>query len=643
MVEPREADEEELLLRSVALQNANTILLARRRAEEELVRAKQALESRTAELERALLELQTQVEVTQVLVNASTIDEVASTILEILCRNLSWTCAQLWRVDRQAGILRRSAGWCDGTMRENDFDALARFDSMERGTGLPGRIWQSRRPAWIAEIEADDNFPRVPLARSMGLRSVFGFPLIVSGEVSAIIELFSTEGRPVEESTMNMAATLGSHIGQFIERGAAGADQRKALKQLRRLQDVTETALANLPLEQLFENVLSKICYAVGSDMSVALLLDEKSNELYVGAAFGPNFDSIHQFRLRVGESLAGRVAAERRFIQVRDATRDLSIRPELRALGFQTILGIPLLARNRLIGVLEVGSFSDREFTSDEIDFIQLVSQQVAIAIENSSLYEEAREANRIKDRFLSIASHELRTPLTSILGWAEMLKGVDSEEIRAEGMQAIEHSARTQAELIEDLLDASRIREGKLVLRRESMDLPSIVAAALKTVVPAADQRGVKLEAEIPANTSPVQGDPGRIRQVVWNLLTNAIKFTPPGKTVRTRVEVDNTVATITVEDQGDGISPEFLPRIFNELEQEEKGTRAGGLGLGLHIVKTIVNMHLGTVTAKSDGAGRGATFVVQLPVDLPTSKTETPRETQSAERDERVGDAG
>jgi len=615
------AQDEEELLRSVALQTANSIRTARQRAEDELLRAKKALEARTLELERALLDLQTQVEVTQVLVNATAIDEVANTILEILCRNLSWSCAQLWRVDRQAGILRRSAGWCDATMRQGDFEALARFDSLERNVGLPGRIWQSRQPAWIEEIEADPDFPRAPLARGIGLKSVFGFPLIVGGEVSAIIELFSAERRSAEEGTMKMAATLGSHIGQFIEREAAEAVQREALRQLGRLQSVTETALANLPLKELFENVLSKICEAVGSDMSVVLLLDRDKNELYVGAASGPDVDPVQQFRLRVGESLAGRVAAEQKFIQVQNATKDPSIRPELRALGFQTILGIPLLARNRLIGVLEVGSLSDRRFTSDEIDFIELVGQQVAIAIDNSSLYEEARRANRIKDRFLSIASHELRTPLTSILGWTEMLKRVDSDDIRAEAMRAIEHGARTLAELIGDMLDASRIREGKLVLRPESVDLPSIVTAAVKTVTPSANERGVKLEAEIPTDAAPIQGDPGRIRQVVWNLLTNAIKFTPSGKTVKARVDVDNTEATITIEDEGEGISADFLPHIFDELQQEEKGKRAGGLGLGLHIVKTIVDMHGGTVEAHSEGAGRGAKFVVRLPVSDPT----------------------
>jgi signal transduction histidine kinase len=505
-------------------------------------------------------------------------------------------------------------------MPPSDFEALGRFDALAQGVGLPGRIWQSRHPAWIEEIESDDNFPRLSIARSLRLTSVFGFPLIVSGEVSAVIELFSFVRRASDESTLHMAETLGSHIGQFIGRASAEVDQRKALRQLRRLQDVTETALANLPLKQLFENLLSKVCDALACDMSVALLLDESAGELYVGAAFGPNVDSVQKLRVRVGESLAGRVAEERRFIMVQDATRDLSIRPELRRLGFQTIVGIPLLARDRLVGVLEVGSFSNRDFTIDEIEFIQVLGRQVAIAIENSSLYEEARDANRIKDRFLSIASHELRTPLTAILGWTGMMKRIDNDDVRAEAMVAIENSARTLAELIDDLLDASRIREGKLVLSLESVDLSSIVVTALNTVTPAANQRGVKLETDMPRDVALIDGDPGRIRQVVWNLLTNAIKFTPPGKTVTTRLRTDGQTATITVKDEGDGISPDFLPYIFNELRQEEKGKRAGGLGLGLHIVKSIVAMHGGTVEAHSDGPGRGATFVVKLPVKQP-----------------------
>jgi signal transduction histidine kinase len=609
-----------VLLRSVALQTATSIRRARQRAEEELAFASTALEAKTAELERALRERQTEIEVTHALVNASTIDEVIDDILKILCRNLSWTCAQLWRVDREAGVLRRAAGWCDATRSTNDLAALAGFDVIEAGSTLPGRIWQSRAPAWIEDVQTDDEFVRGPLAGELGLRSAFGFPLIVSGTVSGVIEFFHTERRPIDEATLKLAATLGSHIGQFIEREAAEADQKKAFRQLRRLQEVTATALANLPLQQLFENLLSTICEVVSSEIAVVLMLDAAANELYTVAAFGPNTDSLVPLRLAVGESLAGRVAAERTVIVVRDANHDTSLRPALRALGVRTVLGIPLLARDQLIGVLEVGSFADREFASDETDFIQHVGHQVAIAIENSMLYEAAREAIRLKDRFLSIASHELKTPLHALLGWTEVLRTIHNDEVRARALDAIESSAHTQAELIEDMLDASRVREGKLVLERTSVDVTAVVRTAVKTVQRAADQRGVRLETELPPNAPLIQADGARIRQVVWNLLSNAIKFTPAGKTVRTRVQVDDDVATITVEDEGEGISRDFLPQIFDELRQEEKGTRAGGLGLGLYIVKAIVSLHGGTVEASSDGAGRGATFVVRLPVVPP-----------------------
>jgi signal transduction histidine kinase len=618
----QDADEIDVL-RFVARQNASIIRVARQRAEEELLRSKRILESRAIELERALFSLQTQTELTQVLVNAVTIDEVAETILAILCRNLSWNCAQLWRVDRAEGIIRLASSWCDATLDKSSFEALASFDVMDCPAGFPSRIWESKRSAWIDEIESDPAFLRTHLARAAGLKSVFGFPLIVAGEVSAVIELFSTAPRPADPAMQKLSALLGSHIGQFIERGTAEAVRRKTMEQMRRLQDVTATALANLPLKQLFENVLSKICEAMTSDMAVVLLLDEDVHELYVGAAYGPNVDAVRRFRLRIGESLAGRVAAERRFIQVRDAAQDPTIRAELRALGFQTILGVPLQSRNRLIGVLEVGSLADRAFTPDDVDLIHLVGQQLAVAIDNSSLYEEAREANRIKDRFLSIASHELRAPLTAILGWTQMLRQFDNDDMRHDALRTIESSAGILAELIGDLLDASRIREGKLVLRREAMDLPSIVATAVKSVMPTAEQRGVKLELQVPHEAPPILGDPSRIRQVVWNLLSNAIKFTPSGKRVQISVDVGDACATLTVKDEGDGISREYLSHIFDELCQEEKGAKAGGLGLGLHIVKTIVNLHGGAVEAHSDGTGRGATFVVTLPRNLSDPK--------------------
>jgi signal transduction histidine kinase len=268
---------------------------------------------------------------------------------------------------------------------------------------------------------------------------------------------------------------------------------------------------------------------------------------------------------------------------------------------------------------VLTVGSFADKDFQRDQIDLLQLVAQRMANAIVNSSLYEDARESIRTRDRFLSVASHELRNPITGILGWIEMLRTSSDPTIRAEALDWIEKSAKTQSILIEDLLDATRIREGKLTLRWEPLDLRDVVRNAINIVDNQARGRGVIMESKLPDQPVDLAGDRTRLQQVVWNLLGNAVKFTPPGKHVRTTLEADSSRAKIIVADEGDGINPDFLPHVFEAFEQDSTGKRAGGLGLGLHIVATIVSMHSGTIDAKSDGAGKGATFTVTLPLRM------------------------
>lgn len=617
MTAERDHTGEERLLRSAALQTASSIRKIRQRAEEELARAGAALEARTVELERALRNRQIELAVTQILATTGNVDEAIDSVLEVLRRNLGCACAQFWKVDRQAGELLRAMGVWDDRMSQDDRVALARFDALARGVDLPGRIWQSERPVWIEDLDADGAVLRGRVTRELGLQSAFGFPLVVSGAVPGVIECFSREQRPSDPSVLDMTAVLGSHIGEFIERAAAEAERQRTFEQLRRLQEVTASALESLTLQELFDKLLTKVCHAVESDFAAVFLLDRKANDLYVAAATGAKGGSLKHVRLAFGESLAGRAAAQRTVMLARKATQDPSIRPALRALGAETVLAIPLLARSELVGVLEVGSLSEREFTTPETDFMQHVGHQVAIAIENSSLYEAAREANRIKDRFLSMASHELKTPLNALLGWTEMLRTIDSDAMRKQALEAIDRNVRAQAELIDELLDVTRVREGKLVLHCEDLDLASVVGAALSEIQSVAAKRGVSTAVELPAYAPRVHADPARIRQVVWNLLTNAIKFTPAGKRITTRVGADTATAMITVEDQGEGISPEFLPRIFDELAQEEKGERAGGLGLGLYIVNMIVKLHGGTVHAHSAGVGQGATFVVRLPV--------------------------
>lgn len=231
-----------------------------------------------------------------------------------------------------------------------------------------------------------------------------------------------------------------------------------------------------------------------------------------------------------------------------------------------------------------------------------------------------EAEEANRAKDAFLAMISHELRTPMTSILGWSTMLNDdlLDAELSRT-GLAAIVQSARVQAQLIDDLLDVSRIVTGKLALDPRRIDLAVVVRSAIEGIVPAAEEKNLRLEQVLSAPSVPITGDAARLRQVVMNLLTNAVKFTSEGGRVRIALETDRDRASIVVSDTGIGIDQTFLPRVFDRFAQADDSiTRTyGGLGLGLAIAKYLVELHGGSIEADSDGPGSGATFIVRLPV--------------------------
>ena len=233
-----------------------------------------------------------------------------------------------------------------------------------------------------------------------------------------------------------------------------------------------------------------------------------------------------------------------------------------------------------------------------------------------------EAERATRLKDEFVATMSHELRTPLNAIVGWSSILRRDHRPESVRQGVEVIERNAKLQARMVEDLLDMSRILSGKLAMELQRTDLAVVIEAAIEAVRPAADAKCVRVHASV-GQTATVNGDPGRLQQVLWNLLTNAIKFTPPNGLVtilaRECARDDARSVEISVSDTGQGIDPKFLPFVFDRFRQADASTtrRHGGLGLGLSIVKSLVELHQGTVEAYSDGEGKGATFIVRLPL--------------------------
>ncbi len=292
-----------------------------------------------------------------------------------------------------------------------------------------------------------------------------------------------------------------------------------------------------------------------------------------------------------------------------------------------QSSLVVPMQTMGRVVGTIEVQSYENEAYRDEHVTAMRMAANLAAVAIENMRLLEHesaaraaAEESNRLKDEFLATLSHELRTPLTSILGWSNMMLTGKLDDATARGAaESIERNARAQHQIVNDLLDVSRIITGQLRYEAQPTDVRAVVRAAIETVRPAADAKNIRLQARFDPRADPVMGDPARLQQIAWNLLSNAVKFTPAGGEVRVSVERAGAHVRFTVSDTGEGVRADFLPFVFDRFRQGDQSPtrRYGGLGLGLSIVRHLVELHGGTVRAASEGEGRGATFVVELPL--------------------------
>jgi PAS domain S-box-containing protein len=299
-----------------------------------------------------------------------------------------------------------------------------------------------------------------------------------------------------------------------------------------------------------------------------------------------------------------------------------------MRELHLRSAMVVPLATRGRVLGALTfVYAESGRTYTEQDLTLAEDLARRCASAIENSELFtseQRARRAadlaNRAKDEFLAVVSHELRTPLNAIMGWSKMLTRPDFDERRRQtAIETIERNSIAMAQLIEDLLDMSRVISGKMRLDVQPVDIAHVVEAAIDSVRPAAAARGVELTMTMDARALKVMGDPTRLQQIVWNLLSNAVKFTSKGGRVDIVLRDQGSSIEIVVSDSGKGIAPEFLPHVFDPFRQEDASpSRArGGLGLGLAISRQLVELHGGRIEAHSEGEGFGATFRVSLPI--------------------------
>jgi len=411
---------------------------------------------------------------------------------------------------------------------------------------------------------------------------------------------------------------------QLAREQTARAEAEYAAERIRRLQAVTDSVLAHLTLEDLLPEMLRHIRDLLETDSAAVLLLSEDRQSLVIRAAIGLQ-EEVLGLRIPLGRGVAGSIAESRAPLVVEDLSAVDVINPVLRREA-RSLIGAPLIVKGELIGVIHAETAELKRFAENDVRLLQLAADRVALAIEQRRLYEveqqarrQAEEANRTKDEFLALVSHELRSPLNAILGYTRMLRsGPEDREGFNKVTGVIERSAKAQLQIIEDLLDSARIVTGKLRIEPSLVDLVPALEAALDTVRSAAEAKGITLIANFGAIPEQVLGDSTRLQQVVWNLLTNAVKFTPEGGRIELRMEGAADHIRIAVSDTGKGVETEFLPFVFDRFRQADSssGRRYGGLGLGLSLAKHLVELHCGTITAASEGAGRGTTFTITLP---------------------------
>ena len=496
-----------------------------------------------------------------------------------------------------------------------------------QGIGLLGMIASTRKPAWVIDITQDPNFIGTELAKEAGLKSFFAIPVMVGQKVAAMLEFYTTQTVEPDRQLLDIMGHIGFQLGRVIERKKAEDTLKRSLQQF-------ETLTTLSPVGILLTDTQGNCVYVNEKWRRLAGLSTEK--------AAGPNWmQALHpDDRERVSQEWYSAVkegkefASEFRFQTPDKAVSWLS--------GRATSLCDETGKITAYLGT--VTDITERKYAEEERTRL-LQREQLART--------EAEQANRAKDLFLATLSHELRTPLTSILSWIQMLRmGRLDPEKSKRGLEIIEQSAKTQAQLINDLLDVSRIQAGKFPLERQDIDPTAVIRAAMESVGPAAEEKEIQIETKLDSSVGVIFGDASRLQQVIWNLLANAIKFSSTGGRIELRLErfeeQGRDSARIQVRDQGKGINPEFLPYIFNLFTQADSSTtRAyGGLGLGLAIVRNLVELHGGTVQAESPGEGKGATFTVNLPLkslqkgsDLITQPKELSRKVTEGEEGVRL----
>ncbi len=531
--------------------------------------------------------------------------------------------------------------WFDGSRREWRIVHSRGLSPEYAAQRLPGQPATFVQPIGLAEVHhAEGVDSRRDAFAAEGIRSMLAVPLPIGGERRASLVIYHHTPHATTDTELRVATALGqlaaaalwnAETYEELDRSRAAAERHAARMSF--LADAS-AMLASLDYEVTLRQVAELAVTRIADWCTVHMRQPDGSLQRIFTAHVDPAKIQLARTLekryptdpsstsgvpnvFRTGRPEFYPHVTEEMLAAIAQNDEHLAM---LRAMGLHSILLAPLTARGQTLGVITfVRTGPAGPLAADDVTVLTEVGRRAGLAVDNARLYRDAERANRAKDEFLAILSHELRTPLNAIMGWSHMLREGLPEEMTRHAIEVIGRNARSQKQLVEDLLDVARIASGRLELHRAPLDLREVSRVSVDSVLPSARAKDVALSFETTQDVVPVSGDSDRLQQVIANLLSNAVKFTDPGGRVTVRVARQEDMAEVSVTDTGIGITPDFLPYVFDRFRQADESLSRpyAGLGLGLWVVKQIVDGHGGRVRADSDGTGSGTTITVMMPV--------------------------
>jgi signal transduction histidine kinase/DNA-binding response OmpR family regulator len=573
--------------------------------------------------------------------STSDVDGVLGTVVDSARQLCHADVAQIHLVEGEILRLVRSSG-----LSEAGVDFMARHPVGPDRQSLVGRVQLYGETQQITDVLSDPDYARFDLQRLAGLRTVLGVPMQLDDELVGVLLVWRIEVNPFGDRETAVLTTFAAQAAIAIRQANLLRDleirQRELgqkVEQLEALGEIGQAVSSSLDLDEVLDRIVTHAVQLSGTDGGSMLELSD--NLFQVRTAYGTSSDLLERLRrahIEVDGTLVGRAATEGHPLQVadlRDAPMDAHLRI-LRDAGWRSMIAVPMLREGRIVGALVVRRKTPGGFSEETCELLQTFASQSAMAILNARLFRELERnsaeletVSQHKSEFLASMSHELRTPLNAVIGFSEVLLERmfgDLNERQEEYLRDIWDSGRHLLDLLNDILDLSKVEAGRMELERSTFSVPDVLESCLSQVRPGAVQRGVDLRRDIAGDVGLLDADELRFKQVLLNLLSNAVKFTPAGGTVTVSVTTDGLALTVSVADTGIGIAAEDRERIFESFQQGSRGpAQPEGTGLGLTLSKRIVELFGGAMWLDSE-VGVGSTFGFTVPVGAPAGVTDS-----------------